>query len=105
MGIDLPIGGKRVKSKEKKRFERRDPVTRRPIPSKAADHPEKKAPHFIETGATVPRVGKIIAETAATYLKPMLQKLGGKAPLVVLVDALTELRRITIEGPQRHYVF
>jgi acyl-CoA reductase-like NAD-dependent aldehyde dehydrogenase len=37
------------------------------------------------TGST--RVGHIIAETAARYLKPVLLELGGKAPLIVLDDA------------------
>ncbi|HEY8269147.1 MAG TPA: aldehyde dehydrogenase [Xanthobacteraceae bacterium] len=37
------------------------------------------------TGST--HVGKIIAEKAAKYLKPVLLELGGKAPLVVLDDA------------------
>jgi acyl-CoA reductase-like NAD-dependent aldehyde dehydrogenase len=37
------------------------------------------------TGST--RVGRIIAETAARYLKPVLLELGGKASLIVLDDA------------------
>jgi acyl-CoA reductase-like NAD-dependent aldehyde dehydrogenase len=37
------------------------------------------------TGST--RVGRIIAETAGRYLKPVLLELGGKAPLIVLDDA------------------
>jgi acyl-CoA reductase-like NAD-dependent aldehyde dehydrogenase len=37
------------------------------------------------TGST--RVGKILAQIAAKYLKPILLELGGKAPLVVLDDA------------------
>ena len=37
------------------------------------------------TGST--RVGRIIAEVAARYLKPVLLELGGKAPLIVLDDA------------------
>lgn len=37
------------------------------------------------TGST--RVGRLIAETAARYLKPVLLELGGKASLVVLDDA------------------
>jgi len=32
-------------------------------------------------------VGKILAVTAAKYLKPILLELGGKAPLIVLDDA------------------
>lgn len=37
------------------------------------------------TGST--KVGRIIAETAARYLKPVLLELGGKAPMLVLEDA------------------
>jgi vanillin dehydrogenase len=37
------------------------------------------------TGST--RVGKILAQIAAKYLKPILLELGGKAPLIVLADA------------------
>lgn len=37
------------------------------------------------TGST--RVGKMIAATAAKYLKPVLLELGGKAPLIILDDA------------------
>jgi acyl-CoA reductase-like NAD-dependent aldehyde dehydrogenase len=37
------------------------------------------------TGST--RVGRIVAETAGRYLKPVLLELGGKAPLIVLDDA------------------
>lgn len=37
------------------------------------------------TGST--RVGKMLAVTAAKYLKPILLELGGKAPMVVLDDA------------------
>ena len=37
------------------------------------------------TGST--KVGKIIAQTAAKYLKPVLLELGGKNPVVVLDDA------------------
>jgi acyl-CoA reductase-like NAD-dependent aldehyde dehydrogenase len=46
-------------------------------------HPKVKRINF--TGST--RVGRIIAETAARYLKPVLLELGGKAPLLVLDDA------------------
>lgn len=46
-------------------------------------HPRVKRINF--TGST--RVGRIIAETAARYLKPVLLELGGKAPLIVLDDA------------------
>src|SRR5262249_24638099 len=46
-------------------------------------HPKVKRVNF--TGST--RVGRIVAETCARYLKPVLLELGGKAPLVVLDDA------------------
>ncbi len=46
-------------------------------------HPAVKRINF--TGST--RVGRIIAQTAARYLKPVLLELGGKAPLIVLDDA------------------
>jgi acyl-CoA reductase-like NAD-dependent aldehyde dehydrogenase len=46
-------------------------------------HPAVRRVNF--TGST--RVGRIIAQIAAKYLKPVLLELGGKAPLVVLDDA------------------
>jgi benzaldehyde dehydrogenase (NAD) len=46
-------------------------------------HPAVKRVNF--TGST--RVGKMLAQIAAKYLKPILLELGGKAPLVVLDDA------------------
>jgi len=46
-------------------------------------HPAVKRVNF--TGST--RVGRIIAETCARYLKPAVLELGGKAPFVVLDDA------------------
>jgi vanillin dehydrogenase len=46
-------------------------------------HPSVRRINF--TGST--RVGRIIAQTAAKYLKPALLELGGKAPLIVLDDA------------------
>ena len=46
-------------------------------------HPKVKRINF--TGST--RVGRIIAEQAGRYLKPVLLELGGKAPLIVLKDA------------------
>ncbi|MBA1204834.1 aldehyde dehydrogenase [Pseudomonas capeferrum] len=46
-------------------------------------HPAVRRINF--TGST--RVGRIIAQTAAGYLKPVLLELGGKAPLLVLDDA------------------
>ena len=47
------------------------------------DHPAVQRINF--TGSTA--VGKIVAKRAAEHLKPVLLELGGKAPLVVLVDA------------------
>ncbi len=44
--------------------------------------------HINFTGST--GVGRIIAQTAATHLKPVLLELGGKAPLVILDDADVE---------------
>ena len=41
------------------------------------------------TGST--RVGRLIAQTCARYLKPVVLELGGKAPLLVLDDADIEL--------------
>src|SRR5580704_6789749 len=59
-------------------------------PSDAADvvdeliaHPKTRRINF--TGST--RVGRIIAEKAAKYLKRTVLELGGKAPLIVLEDA------------------
>ncbi len=46
-------------------------------------HPAVKRVNF--TGSS--RVGRIVAQTAAKYLKPVLLELGGKAPLIVLEDA------------------
>ncbi len=46
-------------------------------------HPKVKRINF--TGST--RVGRIIAEQAGRYLKPVLLELGGKAPMIVLKDA------------------
>jgi benzaldehyde dehydrogenase (NAD) len=46
-------------------------------------HPAVRRVNF--TGST--HVGKLIAQTCAKYLKPVLLELGGKAPLVVLDDA------------------
>lgn len=46
-------------------------------------HPAVRRVNF--TGST--RVGRIIGETAAKYLKPAVLELGGKAPLLVLDDA------------------
>ncbi|WP_269933047.1 aldehyde dehydrogenase [Aminobacter sp. HY435] len=46
-------------------------------------HPAVRRVNF--TGST--RVGRVIAETAGRYLKPVLLELGGKAPFIVLDDA------------------
>jgi acyl-CoA reductase-like NAD-dependent aldehyde dehydrogenase len=46
-------------------------------------HPAVRRVNF--TGST--RVGRIIAEKCAQYLKPVLLELGGKAPMVILEDA------------------
>ena len=46
-------------------------------------HPAVRRINF--TGST--RTGRIVAETAARYLKPVLLELGGKAPMVILDDA------------------
>jgi acyl-CoA reductase-like NAD-dependent aldehyde dehydrogenase len=46
-------------------------------------HPAVRRVNF--TGST--RVGRIIALTCASHLKPVVLELGGKAPLVVLDDA------------------
>ncbi len=46
-------------------------------------HPAVRRINF--TGST--RVGRLLAQTAARHLKPILLELGGKAPLIVLDDA------------------
>lgn len=46
-------------------------------------HPALRRVNF--TGST--KVGRLIAQTCATYLKPAVLELGGKAPFVVLDDA------------------
>lgn len=46
-------------------------------------HPAVRRVNF--TGST--RIGKLIAQTCARYLKPAVLELGGKAPLVILDDA------------------
>ena len=58
-------------------------------------HPEVRRVNF--TGST--RVGRILAETAGRYLKPIVLELGGKAPLIVLDDAdLEEAARAVVFG-------
>jgi benzaldehyde dehydrogenase (NAD) len=49
----------------------------------AIAHPAVRRVNF--TGST--KVGKLVAQTCAKYLKPVVLELGGKAPLVVLDDA------------------
>lgn len=56
------------------------------IVERLVSHPLSKRINF--TGST--RVGKIIAETAAKSLKPVLLELGGKAPVLVLDQANIE---------------
>lgn len=46
-------------------------------------HPALRRVNF--TGST--RVGRLIAQTCAKYLKPVVLELGGKAPMVILDDA------------------
>ena len=53
------------------------------IVERLISHPLTKRINF--TGST--HVGRIIAETAAKYLKPVLLELGGKAPVIVLEQA------------------
>ncbi len=53
------------------------------VVARLIEHPKVKRINF--TGST--RVGRIIAETAAKHLKPVLLELGGKAPMVILDDA------------------
>ncbi len=53
------------------------------IVERLISHPLSKRINF--TGST--HVGKIVAATAAIYLKPVLLELGGKAPVVVLDQA------------------
>jgi len=48
-----------------------------------AAHPAVRRINF--TGST--RVGRLIAQACAKYLKPAVLELGGKAPFVVLDDA------------------
>ena len=60
-----------------------DPKDAGAIVDAIAAHPAVKRINF--TGST--RVGKLIAQTGAKYLKPVLLELGGKAPLIVLDDA------------------
>src|SRR5450631_3272640 len=61
----------------------RAPADAGPIVNALIAHPAVRRVSF--TGST--KVGRIVAETAARELKPVLLELGGKAPLVVLDDA------------------
>jgi acyl-CoA reductase-like NAD-dependent aldehyde dehydrogenase len=60
-----------------------DPKDAEAIAEALISHPAVRRVNF--TGST--RVGRILAQIAAKYLKPILLELGGKAPLVVLDDA------------------
>jgi len=60
-----------------------DPSNASEVAEALIAHPMVRRINF--TGST--RVGKLLALTAAKYLKPILLELGGKAPLVVLDDA------------------
>ncbi|TCM67345.1 vanillin dehydrogenase [Acinetobacter calcoaceticus] len=53
------------------------------VVSRLISHPLTKRVNF--TGST--RVGKIVAQVAAQYLKPVLLELGGKSPVVILAQA------------------
>jgi vanillin dehydrogenase len=60
-----------------------DPEDAAEVVDELVAHPAVRRINF--TGST--RVGRIIAEKAARYLKRVLLELGGNAPLVVLADA------------------
>jgi acyl-CoA reductase-like NAD-dependent aldehyde dehydrogenase len=57
-----------------------------PVVEALIAHPAVRRVNF--TGST--KIGRIIAELGARYLKPVLLELGGKAPLIVLDDADVE---------------
>jgi benzaldehyde dehydrogenase (NAD) len=59
------------------------PADAGPVVEAMVAHPAVRRVNF--TGST--RVGKIIAQACAKYLKPVVLELGGKAPLLVLDDA------------------
>ena len=58
---------------------------RRAQAGRSPDRPSRGQAHQLHRLDS--RVGRIIAQQAAKYLKPVLLELGGKAPLVVLDDA------------------
>ncbi len=60
-----------------------DPKDAQAIVEALIAHPAVRRINF--TGST--KVGKIVAQLAGKYLKPVLLELGGKAPLIVLDDA------------------
>jgi acyl-CoA reductase-like NAD-dependent aldehyde dehydrogenase len=60
-----------------------DPKDAAEVVDELIAHPAVRRINF--TGST--RVGRIVAEKAASHLKRVLLELGGKAPLVVLADA------------------
>jgi benzaldehyde dehydrogenase (NAD) len=60
-----------------------DPASASAIVETLIAHPAIRRVNF--TGST--RVGKMLALTAAKYLKPILLELGGKAPMIILDDA------------------
>ena len=55
-------------------------------------HPAVRKINF--TGSTA--VGKILAEKAGKYMKPILMELGGKAPAIVLEDADLDLAALEV---------
>ncbi len=65
------------------------------IVTQLVSHPAVKKINF--TGSTA--VGKIIAELAGRFVKPVLLELGGKATAIVLDDAdLDEAARVIADG-------
>jgi acyl-CoA reductase-like NAD-dependent aldehyde dehydrogenase len=60
-----------------------DPADAGEIVSTLIGNPRVRRVNF--TGST--KIGRVIAETAAKHLKPVLLELGGKAPFIILDDA------------------